>query len=116
MTPAQVAGYLQVHKLTVYRYVRERRLPAVRLGRAVRILKSDVDEFLRLNRVPSRSPRSRRAASTRLLTPLRLTQTPMGRVQGHGPQKMVWPFEESRFGHGDPLIWNFWGWIVRGLQ
>lgn len=116
MTPAQVAGYLQVHKLTVYRYVRERRLPAVRLGRAVRILKSDVDEFLRLNRVPSRSRASRQVTSRRLLTPSRLTQTPIGRVEGHGPQKMVWPFEESRLGHDDPLIWSFWGWIARGLQ
>ncbi len=55
MTPAQVARYLQVHKLTVYRYVRDRQLPAVRLGRSLRILKADVDEFLRLHRVGARS-------------------------------------------------------------
>lgn len=46
MTPAQVAEYLQLHKLTIYRYIREGRLPAMRIGRALRIERADVDLLL----------------------------------------------------------------------
>ncbi len=46
MTPEQVAGYLQLNKDTVYRYIRERKIAASRLGRSYRILKRDIDLFL----------------------------------------------------------------------
>jgi excisionase family DNA binding protein len=46
MTPEQVADYLQLNKDTVYRYIREGKLTASRLGRNYRILKENVDLFL----------------------------------------------------------------------
>ncbi len=46
MTPEQVADYLQLNKDTVYRYIREGKIAASRLGRNYRILKGDIDVFL----------------------------------------------------------------------
>jgi excisionase family DNA binding protein len=46
MTPEQVADYLQLNKDTVYRYIREGKLTASRLGRNYRILKENLDLFL----------------------------------------------------------------------
>lgn len=50
MTPQQVADYLQLSRETVYRYIREGRLPASRFGNAYRIRKRDVDVFVWANR------------------------------------------------------------------
>jgi excisionase family DNA binding protein len=46
MTPEQVANYLQLSKDTVYRYIREGKLVAFKLGRNYRIPKEHVDLFL----------------------------------------------------------------------
>jgi len=46
MTPEQVADYLQLNKDTVYRYIREGKLAASKLGRNYRILKENLDLFL----------------------------------------------------------------------
>ena len=46
MTPEQVADYLQLSKDTVYRYIREGKLIASKLGRNYRIPKENVDLFL----------------------------------------------------------------------
>ena len=46
MTPEQVADYLQLNKETIYRYIREGKLMASRLGRNYRISKDNVDLFL----------------------------------------------------------------------
>jgi excisionase family DNA binding protein len=46
MTPEQVADYLQLSKDTVYRYIREGKLTASRLGRNYRIPKGNVDLLL----------------------------------------------------------------------
>ncbi len=51
MTVAQVADYLHLHKLTIYRYIRERKLPAIRLGRSFRVMRDDVHRFLDAQRV-----------------------------------------------------------------
>jgi putative molybdopterin biosynthesis protein len=51
MTVEQVADYLQLNKLTVYRYIRAGELPAVRIGRALRVLRPDVEAFLEAHRV-----------------------------------------------------------------
>ena len=42
MTPEQVADWMQVHVGTVYRWLKEGRLPAVRIGRVYRIPRSEV--------------------------------------------------------------------------
>lgn len=46
MTVDQVAAYLQLNRLTVYRYVRQGTIPAARIGKVYRLLKADVDRFL----------------------------------------------------------------------
>ncbi len=46
LTVEQAAEYLQMHKGTVYRYIREGLLPAVRLGKVYRLLRQDLDGFL----------------------------------------------------------------------
>lgn len=49
MTPEQVAEFLQVNPATVYRYIRQHRLEASRLGRHYRITRQAVERFLRAN-------------------------------------------------------------------
>ena len=63
MTPEQVADYLQLNKDTVYRYIREGKLVASRLGRSYRVTKSNVDLFLLAT---STSPIAREALFNRL--------------------------------------------------
>ncbi len=50
LTPGEVAEILQVHTLTVYGYIKNGRLDAVRLGRTYRILPDDLDRFIESNR------------------------------------------------------------------
>jgi excisionase family DNA binding protein len=47
LTPEQVAVYLQVNKKTIYRFIREGKLPAVRLGRHYRVSGENLGWFLR---------------------------------------------------------------------
>ena len=116
MTPAQVARYLQVHKLTVYRYVRDQQLPAVRLGRSLRILKADVDEFLRLHRVDGRrrGPIPKHLGCRQAVR--RMTPTPGSEIRGHYPHPSTGPRVESPSRQDDPLTWNLWDWVARGLH
>ncbi len=51
LTPEQVAGILKVHILTVYNYIRQGKLDAIRLGRSYRITPKDLTHFIESNRV-----------------------------------------------------------------
>lgn len=46
LTPEQAARYLQVDRETIYRYIRQGKLVASRLGRAYRIPKTSLDRLL----------------------------------------------------------------------
>jgi excisionase family DNA binding protein len=46
LTPEQAAAYLQVDRETVYRYIRDGKLVASKLGRAYRIPKRSIDLLL----------------------------------------------------------------------
>ncbi len=46
MTPEQAAEYLQVSRETVYRYIRQGKLVASRLGRTYRVSKRNLDLLL----------------------------------------------------------------------
>jgi excisionase family DNA binding protein len=46
MTPEQAAEYLQVSRETVYRYIRQGKLAASRLGRSYRVPKRNLDLLL----------------------------------------------------------------------
>ena len=50
LTPGQIAERLQLNILTIYSYIREKQLPAFKLGRSYRIRKSDLNTFLRSKR------------------------------------------------------------------
>jgi excisionase family DNA binding protein len=51
LTPEQVAEILQIHVLTVYHYIRQGKLGAIRLGRSYRIVPADLERLIELNRV-----------------------------------------------------------------
>jgi excisionase family DNA binding protein len=51
LTPEQVSEILQIHVLTVYSYIRQGKLGAVRLGRSYRISADDLENLVKLNRV-----------------------------------------------------------------
>lgn len=46
MSPSEVAKYLRVNFQTVYRALREGKLPGCKVGRQWRIKKSDLDQYL----------------------------------------------------------------------
>lgn len=48
-TPQQIADKLQLNVLTVYLYIKNKRLPAVKFGRSYRINKDDFNSFLRMH-------------------------------------------------------------------
>lgn len=57
MTPEQAAEYLQVSRETVYRYIRQGKLVASRLGRSYRVPKRNLDLLLwesRTTQIPLR--------------------------------------------------------------
>ncbi len=46
LTVDQAAAYLQIHRITVYRYIRTGVLPAAKLGKLYRIYRRDVEALL----------------------------------------------------------------------
>lgn len=46
LTVDQAATYLQLHRVTIYKYIRAGLLPAARLGKVYRIYRRDVEALL----------------------------------------------------------------------
>jgi excisionase family DNA binding protein len=46
MTLEEVAAYLKVHSSTVYRLVKRKQLPAIRIGSKFRFRTADIDEWI----------------------------------------------------------------------
>ncbi len=46
MTPKQVAEYLQLHPMTVYRFISKGEIPASKIGGQYRIKRKDIDKLL----------------------------------------------------------------------
>jgi len=46
LTPEEISKLLKVTRLTVYRWIKEGKLKAVKAGRAVRIRREDLEKFL----------------------------------------------------------------------
>ncbi|MDR7419119.1 MAG: helix-turn-helix domain-containing protein [Armatimonadota bacterium] len=59
LTVDQVAAYLQLNRLTVYRYIREGKIPAAKIGKLYRVLKADVDRFLEAQKTTEQAARRR---------------------------------------------------------
>lgn len=106
MTVEQVASYLQLNKLTVYKYIREGGLPAVKLGRSFRVLRVDVERFLEAHRVApvlSREPQvDGRPGETRV--PVK-----------HSDEIYVGPHRVERPRRALPEP-NPLEWVIRGLH
>ncbi|WP_028936937.1 helix-turn-helix domain-containing protein [Pseudonocardia spinosispora] len=54
LTVAEVAAQWRVSKMTVYRLVRDGKLPALRVGRSFRVFQRDAREHVRLHTFPDR--------------------------------------------------------------
>ena len=54
LTVKQAAAYLQIHKVTVYKYIRAGLLPAAKLGKVYRIYRTDVEALLQSLRAQPR--------------------------------------------------------------
>jgi len=48
MTAKQLAGYLQLNELTIYKKVRLGEIPVVKIGRALRFKKDVIDKWLEI--------------------------------------------------------------------
>jgi excisionase family DNA binding protein len=55
LTPEQVAEILQIHILTVYAYIRQGKLSAIRLGRSYRVTMQDLNHLIETSRVKKQS-------------------------------------------------------------
>jgi len=50
LTPLEVARELKLNLLTIYRYIRSRKITAIKFGRSYRIAEEDLDKFLKSNK------------------------------------------------------------------
>lgn len=46
LTVAEVAATMRVSKMTIYRLIKSRQLPALKVGKNYRIRESDIDQYL----------------------------------------------------------------------
>ena len=58
MTVTEVAEYLRVNPQTVYRKAKAGELPAVRIGRAIRFRKAELEEWMKTGSVGPRPTES----------------------------------------------------------
>lgn len=112
MTVEQVAAYLQLNKLTVYRYIREGRIPAARLGKGYRVRKSDVDAFLE-----SQKLRKPVRVSSRPSAAGRKGESPAAGARRERAEEIAVapPRREGREEHPEVSI-NPMEWVIRGLH
>lgn len=111
MTVEQVADYLQLNKLTIYKYIREGRLPAARLGKAYRIRLADVDAFLERHMSrPTGRPADRPAVPRRQEHTRRSAPRPEDVVVAPPTRSPQVPRE-----YGEISIYPM-EWVIRGLH
>jgi len=51
LTPKDIAVKLQLNIMTIYGYIREKRLMAIRIGKSYRIDQSDFNKFIESNKL-----------------------------------------------------------------
>ena len=56
MTVSEVAVYLRVNPQTVYRKAKAGAMPVLRIGRAIRFRKAELDDWLKMTVHPSTEP------------------------------------------------------------
>ncbi len=119
MTVDQVAAYLQLNRLTVYRYVREGRIPAAKIGKLYRILRSDVDQFLEARKVAPPAPARRRVEKAASITPpppSPALRTRRPDEQSVGPQRFERIRERIKDLEQAELARYPLEWVMRGLH
>ena len=47
MTVAELSQYLKLDKITIYKMVKEKRMPAVRIGHQWRFFQEDIEKWIR---------------------------------------------------------------------
>ncbi len=119
MTVEQVAAYLQLHKLTVYKFIRSGELQALRLGRSFRVRRADVNEFLEAHKVaaPRRAQAARPEVGDRparaAVRPQEAERHPVSAADVAGPADL----REERRRRREALIASSpLEWVVRGLH
>ncbi len=116
MTVAQVADYLQLNKLTVYKYIREGRLPAVKLGRSFRIIKEDMHSFLEAQKI-GHADRARHASRPQPTTGQGIDHPERRALSSNSKEVYVDPRGKA---HGQPretmITYNPLDWVIRGLH
>lgn len=55
LTAAETCHYLKITPRTLYRYIQDRRMPAFKLGKEWRFVRSDLEQWIR-RRVAARRP------------------------------------------------------------
>ncbi len=50
LTPLEVARVLRLNLLTIYKYIRDKKIVAIRLGRTYRIAKEDLGRYVEANK------------------------------------------------------------------
>ena len=118
MTVDQVAAYLQLNRLTVYRYVREGRIPAAKIGKLYRILRGDVDQFLEAQKVGAPAPSRRQEKAVSITPP---ASAPASRTrrpdeQSVGPQRFERIRERNKEREQAELARYPLEWVMRGLH
>ncbi|MDQ7827645.1 MAG: excisionase family DNA-binding protein [Armatimonadota bacterium] len=124
LTVAQVAAYLQLNRLTVYRYIREGRLEAVRMGRTIRVRRVDVQRFLEAQRVvPKGAAPSRPVAQPGQPAPSSLERGsarrphPVTSPVKHSDEIYVGPPREEQSPSREAVVTpSPLDWVIRGLH
>lgn len=49
MTVAELSEYLKLDRMTIYKMLREKRIPASRIGHQWRFFREDIDKWIRSN-------------------------------------------------------------------
>ena len=114
LTVEQVAEYLQLNKLTVYKYVREGKIPATKVGRLLRIARSDLMRFLDTQRVVPAAPLKATASPTPGYQSGAKPNRPLSRDSKEisvGPQRREERLRRDSVVGGNPL-----DWVIRGLH
>jgi excisionase family DNA binding protein len=113
MTVDQVADYLQLNRLTVYRYVREGKIPAARIGKLYRLFKADVDWFLEAQKAGQKGSAGRRVVPAQGPAPKAPT-----RARPQSPQEIyVGPTWRERTREREARIPTYpIEWTIRGLH
>jgi len=63
MTTKELAAYLRVHEVTIYKYASEGRIPAIRIGQVWRFDKDAIDRWIAGEQNNKKSRKGKKSAS-----------------------------------------------------